>query len=139
MRSTRQTLTHNLFEDPGRSRKIKLFWLEQKCTVTPDGCSKWTHFFLSKEILWASLVVQTVKNPPAEQEAQIQFLGRRRQWLPTPVLLEDSTDRGSLCPGRLQFMGCKESEMTEQVTLSLSRKFYAVFSKLPLQCHMCTL
>lgn len=49
------------------------------------------------------------------------------------------TGRGSLRPGRLQFMGCRESEMTERVTLSLSRKFYAVFSKLPLQCHMCAL
>ena len=53
--------------------------------------------------------------------------------------LENSTDRGILCPGGLQFMGCRESETTEQVTLSLSRKFYTMLSKLPLQHHMCTL
>ena len=43
--------------------------------MTPDEYSKWAHLLLSKEILWASLVAQTVKNPPTVQETQIQFLG----------------------------------------------------------------
>ena len=43
--------------------------------MTPDGYSKWAHLLLFKEILWASLVAQTVTNPPTVQETQIQFLG----------------------------------------------------------------
>ena len=42
-------------------------------------------------MVWASLVAQLVKNPPAMQESPVQFLGgkipRRRNRLPTPVFL----------------------------------------------------
>ena len=43
-------------------------------------------------MVWASLVAQLVKNPPAMQESPVQFLGgkipRRRNRLPTLVFLE---------------------------------------------------
>ena len=41
--------------------------------------------------LWASLVAQIVKNPPARQETWVRFLGRKIPWRrklqPTPVFL----------------------------------------------------
>ena len=69
----------------------------------------------------ASLVAQTVKNPPAVQEIQVQSLG----W-------DDSLRKGRAThssilawripwteePGNLQSMSCKELNMTEQLTLS---------------------
>ena len=43
-------------------------------------------------MVWASLVAQLVKNPPAMQESPVQFLvgkiPQRRNRLPTPVFLE---------------------------------------------------
>ena len=45
----------------------------------------------SNKVLWASLIAQLVKNPPAMQETPVQFLGQedpqRRDRLPTPVFL----------------------------------------------------
>ena len=48
---------------------------------------------------WASLVAQTVKNPPAILETRVQSWGReipwRRAWQPTQYsCLENPTDRG---------------------------------------------
>ena len=65
-----------------------------------------------------------VKNLPAMWEAQDRFLGQedlpwRREWLPTPVfLLRESHGQRSLAG--YSPLGCKESDMTEQLTLSLS-------------------
>ena len=46
---------------------------------------------ISTKTIWASLVAQLVKNLPAMQETQVQFLGwkisQRRNWQPTPVFL----------------------------------------------------
>ena len=43
---------------------------------------------LLTEQLWASLIAQLVKNPPAMQETPVQFLGQEdRDRLPTPVFL----------------------------------------------------
>ena len=69
----------------------------------------------------ASLVAQTVKNLPATQETWVWFLGQ-----------EDSPEKGmtttlSLLPGKFHGQrslvgyspqGCKESDLTEQLTLS---------------------
>ena len=69
----------------------------------------------------ASLVAQTVKNPPAVQEIQVQSLG----W-------DDSLRKGRAThssilawripwteePGNLQSMACKELNVTEQLILS---------------------
>ena len=65
----------------------------------------------------ASLVVQLVKNPPAMQKTWVNpWVGKipwRRKRLPTPVFL----------PGEFQGLyspwGCKESDTTEKISLSL--------------------
>ena len=54
-----------------------------------------------------SLVAQTVKNPPAVRETQVQSLGQEdpleKGWLPTPVFW----------PGEYSPWGHKELDMTE--------------------------
>ena len=70
-------------------------------------------------LLRASLVAQMVKNLPAMQETQIRSLG----W-EDPLEKEMATHSSILAwripwteePGRLQSMGRKESDMTEQLT-----------------------
>ena len=70
-------------------------------------------------LLRASLVAQMVKNLPAMQETQIRSLG----W-EDPLEKEMATHSSILAwripwteePGRLQSVGCKESDMTEQLT-----------------------
>ena len=65
---------------------------------------------------WASLVVQLVKNPPAMWETWVRFLG----W-------EDPLEKGKATHSsilawripRIQSMGRKELDMTEQLSLSL--------------------
>ena len=65
---------------------------------------------------WASLVAQLVENPPAMQETWFNtWVGKnpwRRESLPTPVFW----------PGEFHGLyspwGCKESDMTEQLSLS---------------------
>ena len=66
-----------------------------------------------------------VKNLPARQESfdlgLIPGLGKspwRREWQPTPGFLPGDS-HGQRSPGRLQPWSCKESDMTEQLTLSL--------------------
>ena len=72
---------------------------------------------------WASLVAQTIKNPPAMQETQVQFLG----W-------EDPLEKGMAThssilaweiPGQRSLVGYspwsqKESDMTERLTQRLN-------------------
>ena len=57
---------------------------------------------------WASLVAQTVKNPPAVRETWVWSLGWedpcRRAWLPTPVFLPRESPWTEE-PGGLQSMG----------------------------------
>ena len=72
---------------------------------------------------WASLVVQTVKNLPAMQETQVRSPGSgrfpwRKKWQLTSVLLpgESHGQRGLV---GYSPWGCKESDMTEWLTLSL--------------------
>ena len=69
-----------------------------------------------------SVVAQKVKNLPAMGETQVQSLG----W--EDPLDEGMTTRSSILawripcteePGRLHSMGSQESDMTEQLTLSL--------------------
>ena len=67
----------------------------------------------------ASLVAQMVGCLPAMQETQVQSLGQE-----DPMEKGMATHSSILAwripwteePGRLQFMGCKESDRTEQVT-----------------------
>ena len=66
---------------------------------------------------WASLVTQIVKSLPAMQETQVpSWIGKipwRRECLPTPVYacLESSMNTGAYSS-----WGCKEPDMTEQLT-----------------------
>ena len=70
---------------------------------------------------WASLVAQSVKNLPAVQETQVRSLG----W--EDYLEKEMANSSSMLaweipwteePGGLQSMGCQESDITEQLTLS---------------------
>ena len=61
----------------------------------------------------ASLIAQLIKNPPAMQEIQVQVLG----W-------EDSLEKRKATHSSILAMyprGCKESNMTERLSLSLAR------------------
>ena len=75
-------------------------------------------------------MAQTVKNPSAMQETQVQSLGRenpwRRKWQPTPAFLPGkSYGQKSLVVYAL--WGSKESDMTEQLSMHAS----IVYSCLP--------
>ena len=64
--------------------------------------------------MWASLVAQLVKNPPAIQETWVQSLG----WEDP---LEEGTHSSILAwriPWTVQSTGRKESDMTERLSLS---------------------
>ena len=70
----------------------------------------------------ASLVAQMVKNLPTMQETQVLFLGQE-----DPLEKEMATHSSILAwevpwtekSGRLQSLGCKASDMTEQLTFLL--------------------
>ena len=74
---------------------------------------------------WASLVAQTVKNPPTMQETLfnpwVRKIPWRREWLPTPVFLPGESDEMRSLAGDSPW-GHKESDMTEQLALSLTTK-----------------
>ena len=67
---------------------------------------------------WALLVTQTVKNLPAMQKTWLQSLGQKdplEEEMATPVFLPGkSHGQRSLAGNRPR--GCKESDMTEQLT-----------------------
>ena len=79
-------------------------------------------FWLPHSGHWASLVAQTVKNPPAMQETGVRCLGRE-----DPLEKRMATHSRILAwripwtkkPGRLHPWGCKELHTTQQLTLSL--------------------
>ena len=82
-----------------------------------------THWFPKINPERASLLAQMVKNPPWMQEAGFDsWVGKilwSRKWVPTPVfLLEESHGQRSLVG--YSPWGCKESDMTEWLALSLS-------------------
>ena len=66
----------------------------------------------------ASLVAQLVKNPPAMWETWVPSLGWKIPWrrerMPTPVFWPGEFN------GLYSPWGCKESDMTEQLSLSLT-------------------
>ena len=69
-----------------------------------------------------SFVAQTVKNLPAVQETQVRSLALEdaleKEWLPTPVFLPREFHGQRSIVGYSPW-GCKESDMTERLTLSL--------------------
>ena len=68
------------------------------------------------------MVSQTVKNLPEVWETQVRSLGReilwRRRWQPTPGLLPGKTHGQRSLAGYSPW-GCKESDTTEPLSLSL--------------------
>ena len=68
-------------------------------------------------------MAQTVKNLPAMQETQFDsWFGKipwRREWLPTPAVLSGEFHGQRSLLGYSSW-GLKESDMTEQLTLSMS-------------------
>ena len=62
-------------------------------------------------------MAQLVKNLPAMQETCVGKIPWRRTWQPTPVLLPGESPL-TKAPGRLQSMGSKESDTTEQLSIS---------------------
>ena len=74
---------------------------------------------VSSCFMWASLVAQTVKNPPAKQETKVGFLGGE-----DPLEKGMATHSSILAwripqtedPGGCRPWGCKESDMTERLT-----------------------
>ena len=68
-------------------------------------------------------MAQTVKNLPAMQETRFQSLGQkdpwRREWLPTPISLPGEFHGMGSLAGYTPW-GHKQSDSTEQLTLSLS-------------------
>ena len=76
--------------------------------------------------LRASLLAQTIKNPPAVQETWVQSLGwedlLRRAWQPTPLVLPKSAwTEGPGCSP----WGRKESDMTERLSTAQHNLFEA--------------
>ena len=67
---------------------------------------------------WASPMAQTVKNLSAMRETWVQSLGWkipwRRAWQPTSVISPGESPWTGYSP-----WGCKESDMTEQISTAL--------------------
>ena len=92
------------------------------------GCDVWIKDFVLKEnrgraqLRRASLVAQSVKNPPALWEIQssprVGKIPWRREWQPTPVFLPGEFHGQRSLAGYSPW-GHKESHTTEQLTLSL--------------------
>ena len=85
-----------------------------------------TRFLTLYVSIWASLVVQTIKNLPAMQEIWVQSLGRnipwRRKWLPTPEFLPGFHGRGAW--KGFSPWGCKESDVTGWLTFTFHVSVY---------------
>ena len=81
-------------------------------TKSQTWLSDWTE---PKTIFGTSLIAQLVKNLPAEQETRVWFLGQE-----DPLVKEMATHSSILAwriprteePGRLQFLGSQELDMT---------------------------
>ena len=76
----------------------------------------------SSELRSSSELAQSVKNPPAKQETQVRSLGwedpLEKEWQHAPAFLPgESHGQRNLVGYRL--WGCKESDTTEGLTLSL--------------------
>ena len=72
----------------------------------------------------ASLVAQMAKNLPVIQETRVRSLGRKdlleKGWQPTLAFLSGKSHGERSLVGYSPW-GCKESDTTEQLTLSVSR------------------
>ena len=83
-------------------------------------------------LIWASLVAQLVKNPPALQETWVRSLGWK-----DPLEKGKATHSRILAwriPWTVQSWGRKESDMTERLSLGIMSYFTYFF---PLDLHSC--
>ena len=93
------------------------FLLLLRIYLSPNSVTEKHHLYQ------ASLVAQTVKNLPAIQEIGVQSLGWEdslEKGLPTPVFLLGEFHGHRILAGYSPW-GREESDMTEQITLSLSK------------------
>ena len=93
------------------------FLLLLRIYLSPNSVTEKHHLYQ------ASLVAQTIKNLPAIQEIGVQSLGWEdslEKGLPTPVFLLGEFHGHRILAGYSPW-GREESDMTEQITLSLSK------------------
>ena len=100
------------------------FWLgpELQYYLTPNNMFVPTLIIFKSEVLQlllASLVAQTVNNPPEMQDTWVGKIPWRRAWLPTPVFLPREF-HGQRSLGGSSPWGRKEFHRIERQTLSLS-------------------
>ena len=87
--------------------------------------------FNSLNILWASLVAQMLKTLPAMQEIQVQSLDPEdplEKIMATHTSILACKTQWTEETGRLQFMERERSDVTEQLTLSLSIFYNALLN-----------
>ena len=75
---------------------------------------------------WASLVAQTIKNPPAMQETWVRKIPWRRVWQPTPVFLPGESPWTEE-PGGLQSIGLqrvRHDSVTKRSSFSSPKQFW---------------
>ena len=119
---------------------ILFFKIKNKKDSVWQLCSLW--IILAQESNWGFLVARLIKNLPSIQGTQIQSLGQedpleKGMTIHSSILARRITWTEE--PGGLLSMGCKESDMTEWLTLSLSSKTATkIFRKLPKLIYMTT-
>ena len=112
-----------------------MWQLDHKEGWAPKNWCFWTFFFLSS--CSASLVAQTVKNPPAMQVNRFNPWARkipwRRKWQPTPVFLPGKSHGWRSLAGYSPW-GCKESDTAEwfHFMKSININIYAKIRCFPL-------
>ena len=90
---------------PGRSAgKESAYNIEDHCYVPGSGRSPGEEIVCPLQYSWASLVAQTVKNPPAMWETWVKKIPWKRAWQPTPVFLPGESSWTEK-RGRLQSIG----------------------------------
>ena len=88
----------------------------QFCVCSPNWDSLMPHFNRKLSESWASLVAQTVKNPPAMREtwvwSWVEKIPWRTAWQSTPVFLPEESHGQRSLVGYSPWC-CKESDTTE--------------------------
>ena len=90
-----------------------------KHTPVPINTSAQILFYISSFCRLKKAVAQTVKNLPAMQETQVQFLGQEDPLEKEQLPLQYSGPENSIVHGLHSPWGCKESDTTERLLLSL--------------------
>ena len=107
-------------------------WLKKFYYPRSSSAKIWGKYMVSR----ASLVAQMVKNPPAMQETQVRSLSQDdplEKGMATQASILPWRIPWTEEPGRLQSMGCKELDMTEQLSTH-TFKVKCVLLKLRMKC-----